>query len=92
MLTSVGVPIANLMGVVSSNIFVPSEAPKYETALAVTAAFGAMGVLLTLSLGAWMIIDNKRRDLKQGKNLKARDIPTELMAEGPANPDYRWFL
>ena len=92
MLTSIGVPVANLMGVVSSNIFVPNEAPKYMTALVTTAVFGGIGCALTLLLGAWMMVDNKRRNMKQGKVVKARDIPTELLAEGPSNPDYRWFL
>ena len=92
MLTSVGVPMANLMGVVSSNIFQPKDAPKYIPALATTAAFGAMGALLTLLLGAWMVIDNKRRDRKQGVKVRAIDVPTEFMMEGPAEPGYRWFL
>ena len=92
MLTSVGVPIANLMGVVSSNIFRKQDAPKYLPALATTAAFGLTGCLLTLLLGAWMMIDNKRRDVQQGIKVKARDIPTENLREGPAAPEYRWFL
>ena len=92
MLTSVGVPVANLMGVVSSNIFQSKDAPKYVPALATTAAFGAMGALLTLLLGAWMIVDNKRRDVRAGRKVKARDIPTELLKDGPASENYRWFL
>ena len=92
MLTSVGVPVANLMGVVSSNIFLNQDAPKYIPALATTAAFGGLGCILTLVLGAWMIADNKRRDIKQGRKMHAKDIPTELLKEGPAAPEYRWFL
>jgi hypothetical protein len=92
MLTSVGVPVANLMGVVSSNIFRNQDAPKYIPALATTAAFGGLGCILTLILGAWMIADNKRRDIKQGRKLLAKDIPTELLKDGPAVPEYRWFL
>jgi hypothetical protein len=92
MLTSVGVPVANLMGVVSSNIFRNQDAPKYIPALATTAAFGGLGCILTLILGAWMIADNKRRDIKQGQKLLAKDIPTELLKDGPAVPEYRWFL
>jgi hypothetical protein len=92
MLTSVGVPIANMMGVVSSNIFLPNESPKYVTALATTAAFGATGCALTLLLGAWMIVDNKRRDRKQGMKLLAKDVPSERLKDGPAVPEYRWFL
>jgi hypothetical protein len=92
MLTSVGVPVANLMGVVSSNIFRPTDAPKYIPALATTAAFGAVGCLLTLLLGAWMVVDNRRRDAKQGRKVKAADVPTELLRDGPAVEEYRWFL
>ena len=92
MLTGVGVPVANLMGVVSSNIFQPQDAPKYIPALATTATFGGCGFLLTLLLGAWMIVDNKRRDRKEGVKRKAKDISTELLQNGPAAEEYRWFL
>lgn len=91
-LTSVGVPLANLMGLVSSNIFLAQDAPVYVPALATTAAFGACGLLLTLILGAWMVIDNKKRDRKQGVHLKALDVSTESLKEGPAAPEYRWVL
>lgn len=90
-LTSIGVPIANVMGVVSSNIFRNQDAPNYIPALATTAAFGATGILLTLALGGWMILDNKRRNRKQGRIVKAKDVPTERLKEGPKNPDFRWI-
>jgi MFS family permease len=90
-LTSFGVPLANLMGVVSSNIFQNKDAPKYLPALATTAAFGATGAILTLCLGAWMLIDNNRRNSRQGVKLDVRDIPTERLRDGPASPEFRWF-
>lgn len=74
-----------------SNIFQSKDAPKYLPALITTAIFGGVGGALTLILGAWMIIDNKRRDVRDGKTTKAKDIPTELLADGPAAPQYRWF-
>ncbi|KAJ9608960.1 hypothetical protein H2200_006731 [Cladophialophora chaetospira] len=95
MLTSVGVPVANLMGVVSSNIFQNKDAPKYLPALITTATFGAVGCCLTLILGAWMIIDNKRRNViavrNGGKVVHAKDVPTELLRDGPWAAEYRWF-
>jgi len=91
MLTTVGVPVANLMGVVSSNIFQNKDAPKYMPALVTTAIFGGCGCFLTLLLGAWMIIDNKRRDRRDGRTIRAIDVPSELLAEGPKSPQYRWF-
>ena len=91
-LTSVGVPVANMMGVVSSNIFLNRDAPKYIPALATTAAFGGMGCVLTLLYGAYMIWDNKRRDRLQGVKVKPTDVPTEKLRDGPDSPDFRWCL
>jgi len=91
-LTSFGVPVANLMGVVSSNIFLNRDAPRYIPALATTAAFGGTGFILTLLLGAFMMYDNARRDRRQGVVVKAKDIPTDELREGPDSPDFRWFL
>lgn len=78
------------MGVVSSNIFLNRDAPKYIPALGTTAAFGATGLLLTLLLGVWMVVDNKQRDAKEGK-LDVRDIPTDELRDGPAAERFRWF-
>lgn len=80
------------MGVVSSNIFRNQDAPKYIPALATTAAFGGMGIVLTLLLGAWMMGDNKRRDRRLGRKLSPRDVPTERLRDGPAVEEFRWFL
>ncbi|TID24290.1 putative MFS transporter [Venturia nashicola] len=90
-LTSFGVPLANLMGVVSSNIFQNKDAPKYIPALATTAAFGGMGFILTILLGLYMIADNKKRDRQQGVKINVRDIPTEKLRDGPAVKEFRWF-
>ncbi|KAK3331513.1 MFS transporter [Apodospora peruviana] len=92
LLTSIGVPMANMMGVVSSNIFRNNDAPKYLPALATTAAFGGMGLILTLLFGAYMIVDNKRRDGRQGVKVDPTTIPTEKLRDGPASPDFRWCL
>ncbi|MCJ1396543.1 hypothetical protein MMC18_009434 [Xylographa bjoerkii] len=90
LLTSIAVPLANLMGVVSSNIFLNQDAPKYIPALATTSAFGGTGFFLTLLLGAYMITDNRRRDAKQGK-VDLRNISTEELRDGPASERFRWF-
>jgi hypothetical protein len=91
-LTSIGVPLANLMGVVSSNIFREQDKPKYIPALATTAAFGACGCLFALLLGSYMVWDNRRRNRVQGVQLSARDVSTEKLRDGPRNPEFRWFL
>ncbi|ERS96169.1 hypothetical protein HMPREF1624_07705 [Sporothrix schenckii ATCC 58251] len=91
-LTGVGVPLANLMGVVSSNIFTANSKPKYIPALATSAAFGATGAVLTSVLFLYMLLDNKRRDRKLGRKLDIQETPTELLKDGPSVPEFRWFL
>ncbi|KAI1264881.1 major facilitator superfamily domain-containing protein [Xylariaceae sp. FL1019] len=91
-LTSVGVPLANLMGLVSSNIFRAQDAPKYLPALITTASFGGFGLIVTACLGFFMLWDNKRRNRRQGVKISARDIPTSRLRDGPKVDDFRWFL
>lgn len=91
-LTSVGVPLANLMGLVSSNIFRENEKPRYETALITTACFGACGCLIAGLLGGFMVWDNFRRNRRDGRKTTAADVPTQRLREGPSVPEFRWFL
>lgn len=91
-LSAVGVPLANAAGLISTNIFLPQDAPKYITALGITAGFGGLGVVLTSVLALYMIYDNRRRNKAQGVNWTFRDVSTATMGDGPANPHYRWML
>ncbi|KAF2139703.1 uncharacterized protein K452DRAFT_232137 [Aplosporella prunicola CBS 121167] len=91
-LTSVGVPLANLMGLVSSNVFRERDAPGYLPALATTAGFGALGALVALGLGAFMRWDNGRRDRREGVRRRVRDVSTERLRDGPWGSEFRWFL
>ncbi|KAK3385226.1 major facilitator superfamily domain-containing protein [Podospora didyma] len=91
-LTSVGVPCANVMGLVSSNIFRDNEKPRYETALITTAVFGATGALIAGLLGGYMIFDNHTRNKAAGVKTTARDVPTKRLRDGPSVPEFRWFL
>ena len=91
-LTPVLVSIANAMGLVSSNIFYPSSAPNYVPASAISAAFGGTAALITLGVGLYMKIDNRRRNARQGVNLKAGDVPTnKLVAPYQKDPNWRWM-
>ena len=91
-LTSVGVPLANVMGLVSSNIFLAKQAPKYETALITTACFGAAGACIAACLGFYMIFDNHRRNRLAGTKTTARDVSTLRLRDGPSVPEFRWIL
>ncbi|KAL4981046.1 major facilitator superfamily domain-containing protein [Aspergillus desertorum] len=92
LLTSIGVPLANLMGLVASNVFRSQDKPKYMPALITVGSFGATGALLAGLLGLYMALDNKRRNHRDGVTVKASDVPTERLRDGPASSEFRWFL
>ncbi|EJU04672.1 MFS transporter [Dacryopinax primogenitus] len=91
-LTAVGIPLGNLMGVVTSNIFLPKDAPTYMPALVTSAVSSGLGVLTALLLGVWMHWDNWQRNICSGEVLRVEDVSTEALHEGPDNPSFRWFL
>ncbi|PLB42560.1 putative MFS transporter [Aspergillus candidus] len=92
LLTSVGVPLANVMGLVSSNVFRESDRPKYMPALITVGVFGAVGATIAASLGLFMWCDNARRNRRQGIVVRAQDVPTDRLRDGPASEDFRWFI
>ncbi|KAF5130247.1 putative transporter [Metarhizium anisopliae] len=89
---TLGVPLANVMGLVASNIFQQHDAPKYMPALITAAGFGASGALIACLLGLYMIFDNRRRDRGAGIKLKAQDVSTLKLRDGPNSPEFRWYL
>lgn len=92
LLTSIGVPLANLMGLVSSNVFREKDAPRYLPACITVGVFGAVGALLAGLLGTAMWMDNARRDRRDGTHVKAQDVPTDRLRDGPSTPEFRWYL
>ncbi|KAK4687543.1 hypothetical protein P7C73_g2583, partial [Tremellales sp. Uapishka_1] len=83
--------LANTGGIVSTNIFLDKFKPKYTVPLAITAGIEALGLVLILGLRMWMWNDNRKRNKAQGVNWQSKDVPTEALAEGPANPSFRHF-
>jgi len=90
-LTPVLVALGNSMGLVSSNIFRNQDAPNYIMASAISAGFGAVGVIVTLSVGYYMKWDNARRNRAQGTNLTAKDIFTSELVNGQKDLNWRWM-
>ncbi|KAK9478902.1 major facilitator superfamily domain-containing protein [Lipomyces japonicus] len=91
MVTGVGVPVANLMGLVSSNIFRDRDRPQYRPALAATTGFGVVGVIISLGLSAWMKYDNQQRQKCQHAWVRG-DVSTNDLADGPGHAGFRWFI
>lgn len=83
---------ANAGGIVSANIFLQTEAPKYTRALIVSAAMEATGIFILICLRTYMWLDNRKRNKAQGVNWTTKDVPTAALHEGPKNPSFRHFL
>ncbi|KAJ7086207.1 major facilitator superfamily domain-containing protein [Mycena epipterygia] len=83
---------ANAGGLVSANIFLNSDAPKYTHALVISACLQVAGISIALGMRTYMVLDNHRRNRAQGVNWTTKDVPTADLAEGPRNPAFRHFL
>ncbi|ODV77778.1 MFS general substrate transporter [Suhomyces tanzawaensis NRRL Y-17324] len=90
-ISAVGVPLANAAGLISTNIFLPKDAPKYIPALGITAGFGGLAIVVILCILLFMIYDNRRRNKEQGVNRTFEDVPTYILSEGPNNINFRWM-
>jgi len=85
------VAFGNAAGLVSSNVFQAKDEPKYIPALVCSACFGGAAIVFTALFGMYMRMDNWRRDRAQGVTLKAKDVDTSILSEGPAHPSWRWM-
>ncbi|GME65897.1 major facilitator superfamily transporter [Neofusicoccum parvum] len=90
--TGLLVGLGNLGGILSAATFRVEYAPSYVPTLAATAACNVTCMAFTAWLGGWMKLENGRRDAAMGVKLRAGDVDTaELMAEGEADPRWRYF-
>ncbi|KAI3621962.1 transporter of nicotinic acid [Moniliophthora roreri] len=89
--TAVMVALANASGLISTNVFRAQDEPKYVPALATSAAFGGLCLFLVGSVGFWMRWENRRRDAIQGVRMKASDVPTEELGDGPKSLSFRYM-
>ncbi|KAK6197422.1 major facilitator superfamily domain-containing protein [Scheffersomyces amazonensis] len=90
-ISAIGVPLANAAGLISTNIFLPKDAPKYVPALGITAGFGGLAIVIITCMTAFMLFDNRRRNKIQGVVKTFQDVPTSELSEGPDNINFRWM-
>lgn len=90
-LSAIGIPLANAAGLISSNIFLAKDAPKYTMALGITAGFGGLGIIIVSLIALYMAFDNRRRNRAQGVNWTFKDVSTGSVS-GPDDPKFRWML
>jgi hypothetical protein len=83
--------LGNCGNLVSSNIFITEESPKYHTGFASGLAMTIFGLLSTTSLELYCWIANKRRDAGKENGKLARS-EQELQDLGDDHPDFRYIL
>ncbi|KAJ7244767.1 major facilitator superfamily domain-containing protein [Mycena haematopus] len=88
---AVMVAFANSAGLISTNVFRAQDEPRYIPALATSAAFGGFCLILVAATGIWMRYENARRNKEQGVNISSKDVDTSTLADGPANPSFRYM-
>jgi hypothetical protein len=64
--TAVLISMANSSGLISSNIFIADEAPRYITALRTNLGAAVGCTIICLTYTTWMRRENRRRDIVQG--------------------------
>lgn len=89
--TGLLVGLGNLGGILSAATFRTEYAPKYIPTLAATAACNVTCIIMTLGLGIWMKMENKRRDREQGVKIRAEDVRTEMLGDGEKSGMWRYF-
>lgn len=89
--TGLFVGLGNLGGIVSAATFRAEYAPKYVPTLIATAACNVTCIVMTLALGAWMKMENRRRDRKAGERVRPEMVRTEELGEGEKSVRWRYF-
>ena len=82
---------ANAGSLISSNIFLTTDAPKYEHALVASAGLQVLGVVVVLGLRTQMARENGRRNRVQGVQWTSEDVAT-AEARDPKSEHFRFFL
>ncbi len=86
------VGIGAFSGIVSSNIFLPSEVPNYRTAYIVNIAFNAMGVAGCFLMAFLLTRANKRKEQMIASG-EAAKIPREVIAAmGDRSPYFKYRI
>jgi len=83
--------VANLSGLISSNIFLPQDAPNYIPALGISAAFGGFAICLVTSMHLYMRWFNHKKDQLQGVKLRAEDVSTADLTDGFKSEKFRYM-
>ena len=86
------ISIGNLAGVIGSNIFVQSEAPRYWAGFGTCLACVVSGQLMSFVLRRSYNKVNKERDKMSVEEVRAKYTDVELLEMGDKSPFFRYTL
>ncbi|KAF2636581.1 MFS general substrate transporter [Massarina eburnea CBS 473.64] len=89
--TGLLVGLGNLGGIVSAATFRSEYAPKYVPNLVATAVCNATCIVVTLALGVWMKLENRRRDKVMGRKVRPEEVSTAVLGLGEESEMWRYF-
>jgi hypothetical protein len=84
--------IGNLGGIAGSNIFLTREAPHYWTGYGTGIGFCIVAILCAIILRIAFVRLNKKRDLLDEEEIRAKYTEQELEALGDSGPLYRYVV
>lgn len=84
--------ITNLGGIVSSNIYIASEAPSYWTGYGVSLGITVTAIVAAYVLEGYLKRQNRKRDEMSEKEVRERWTEEELSEMGDQSPLVRYVL
>lgn len=89
--TGVMIGLGNCGNLVSSNVFITSENPRYKTGFGTGLGLNLLGVVAGTTMELYCWISNRRRDA--GKELAKLDNNSDILDDlGDDHPDFRYIL
>ncbi|GAB7355534.1 hypothetical protein MBLNU459_g6016t1 [Dothideomycetes sp. NU459] len=81
------IPVGNCGAILSSNVFITSESPKYHTGFAVGMSMNMLSMVAATVLYGYLRWENSKKD-----KLTPEALHERVNGEGELNPDFRYSL
>ncbi|KAI0527951.1 MFS general substrate transporter [Xylaria bambusicola] len=85
------VTVGNIVGVVSANVFLEREAPRYHTGYGTALAFNWLGGIAATAMFVGMLLENRKRDAG-GRDYRLSRPDEEVRNLGDDHPSFRFTL
>lgn len=82
------VPIGHAGSILSANVFLANEAPRFRTGFAVGMAMNTVGIIALVLL----YLDLKQQNRRKGQAGVVSPLPSDRKSEGEGHPSFRYVL